>query len=123
MPGVLEPLIAKGLRSVILFGVIKPEEKDKHGSKSIDDDGPVIKSIQLLKEKFPDLFVICDVCLCPYTDHGHCGLICSESGEIKNEKSVQAISQVAFRYACAGADCVAPSDCMDGRIGVIKKRF
>ena len=87
-----------------------------------DQEGPVIKAIELLKSKFPDLFIICDVCLCPYTDHGHCGFIDSE-GNIKNKKSVIAIGEISKRYAFAGADCIAPSDCMDGRIGYIKNLF
>jgi len=96
LPSVIQPLIEKGLRSVILFGVIKPEEKDSKGSKAVDWEGPVIQAIKILKSNFPDLFVICDVCLCPYTDHGHCGYICSETGEIKNEKSVKAIGEIAL---------------------------
>lgn len=113
-------LVAKGLRSVILFGVpLKPGAKDEVATAADDPDGPVIKAIKLLRKEFPDLYIICDVCLCEYTSHGHCGIL-YEDGTINREKSVQRIAAVAVNYAIAGAHCVAPSDMIDGRIREIK---
>lgn len=117
----LEPLVAKGLRSVILFGVIlKDGVKDEVGTAADDPDGPVIRAIKLIRERFPELYVICDVCLCEYTSHAHCGVL-HEDGSLKREESVLRIGAVAVNYARAGAHCVAPSDMMDGRIKDIKR--
>lgn len=119
----LEPLVAKGLRSVILFGVpLHPDAKDALGTAADDPDGPVIKSIQLIRRQFPELFVIADVCLCEYTSHGHCGIL-REDGSLNNPMSVERISDVAMAYASAGAHCVAPSDMNDGRIRAIKLKL
>ncbi|KAI5957636.1 HEM2 [Candida theae] len=116
----VESLVKKGLRAVILFGVpLKPGVKDEVGTAADDPDGPVIASIKLLKSNFPDLFIMCDVCLCEYTSHGHCGIL-NEDGSLKPEPSVKRIAAVAVNYAKAGANCVAPSDMMDGRIKDIK---
>lgn len=115
------PLVAKGLRSVILFGVIlKKGAKDEVGTAADDPDGPVIRAVKLLRQKFPELYIICDVCLCEFTDHGHCGIL-HEDGTLKREQSVLRIASVAVNYAKAGAHCVAPSDMMDGRIKDIKR--
>ncbi|KAF8005269.1 porphobilinogen synthase [Metschnikowia aff. pulcherrima] len=115
------PLVEKGLRAVILFGVIlQPGAKDEEGTPADDPNGPVIRAIRLLKQKFPDLYILCDVCLCEYTSHGHCGIL-HEDGTLKREKSVLRIGAVAVAYAKAGANCVAPSDMMDGRIREIKR--
>lgn len=118
----LSPLVAKGLRSVILFGIpeVKRSAKDGRGSIADDPEGPVIQAIKLLRKEFPDLYVACDVCLCEYTDHGHCGVL-HEDGTINNVPSVQRLAEVAVNYARAGAHCVAPSDMMDGRIKAIKQ--
>lgn len=116
----VRPLVAKGLRAVILFGVILKEGvKDPEGTAADDPNGPVIQSIKLLKENFPSLFIMCDVCLCEYTSHGHCGIL-NDDGLLKREPSVLRIGAVAVNYAKAGANCVAPSDMMDGRIKEIK---
>ncbi|KAF3936463.1 hypothetical protein ABW19_dt0207225 [Dactylella cylindrospora] len=116
----LTPLVAKGLKSVILFGVpLAPDAKDSCGTSADDPNGPVIKAIGILKEAFPELFIVCDVCLCEYTSHGHCGIL-REDGTLENAESVKRISEVAVNYARAGAHCVAPSDMMDGRIKGIK---
>ncbi|CDO95752.1 unnamed protein product [Kluyveromyces dobzhanskii CBS 2104] len=113
-------LVAKGLRSVILFGVpLKAGAKDNVATSADDPEGPVIQAIKLLRKEFPDLYIICDVCLCEYTSHGHCGVL-YEDGTINREKSVQRIAAVAVNYAIAGAHCVAPSDMIDGRIREIK---
>jgi porphobilinogen synthase len=114
-------LVKKGLSSVILFGVLLNESsKDAEGSAADDPEGPVIQAIKALKENFPDLYVMCDVCLCEYTSHGHCGVL-YEDGSINTEISVRRIAAVAVNYAKAGADSVAPSDMIDGRIKAIKK--
>ncbi|BFZ59883.1 Aminolevulinate dehydratase [Saitoella coloradoensis] len=116
----LEPLYKKGLASVILFGVpLAPEAKDPYGTSADDPNGPVMQAITLLKKHFPNLFIACDVCLCEYTSHGHCGIL-HEDGTINNPPSVKRIAEVACNYAKQGADCVAPSDMMDGRIKAIK---
>lgn len=114
-------LIKKGLTSVILFGVLTDDKlKDSVGTAADDPNGPVIKSIKLLKENFPDLYIMCDVCLCEYTDHGHCGIL-YEDGSINTSKSVCRIAAVAVNYAKAGANSIAPSDMIDGRIKAIKR--
>ncbi len=119
----LEPLIRKGLRSVILFGVpIVPGAKDALGTAADDPRGPVIASIRLLRARFPNLFIVADVCLCEYTSHGHCGIL-RDDGTLNNTLSVDRISDVAIAYAEAGAHCVAPSDMNDGRIRAIKLKL
>lgn len=113
-------LVAKGLRSVILFGVpLTPGAKDPVATSADDPNGPVIQAIKLLKGEFPDLFIMCDVCLCEYTSHGHCGVL-YEDGSLNQQQSVRRIAAIAVNYAKAGADCVAPSDMNDGRIKDIK---
>ncbi|KAI7945077.1 hypothetical protein MJO28_010772 [Puccinia striiformis f. sp. tritici] len=122
LEGFIRPFVEKGLRSVMLFGVPMNCQKDAVGTPADDENGPTISAIRLLKEKFPSLFVAADVCLCEYTDHGHCGFAPGQSGgEIDTPASVARIAAVALSYARAGADCVAPSDMMDGRIGAIKQ--
>ena len=119
----LEPLIRKGLRSVILFGVpLTPGTKDALGTAADDPKGPVIQSIRLLRARFPNLYIVADVCLCEYTSHGHCGIL-REDGSLNNNLSVDRISDVAMAYAEAGAHCVAPSDMNDGRIRAIKLKL
>lgn len=119
----LEPLIRKGLRSVILFGVpLTPGTKDALGTAADDPKGPVIQSIRLLRARFPSLYIVADVCLCEYTSHGHCGIL-REDGSLNNSLSVDRISDVAMAYAEAGAHCVAPSDMNDGRIRAIKLKL
>jgi len=119
----VEPLVAKGLRSVILFGVpLAPGAKDALGTAADDPKGPVIQAIKLLRRRFRDLFIVADVCLCEYTSHGHCGIL-REDGSLNNAMSVDRISDVAMAYAEAGAHCVAPSDMNDGRIRAIKLKL
>ncbi|KAL8859531.1 MAG: hypothetical protein Q9178_003930 [Gyalolechia marmorata] len=119
----LAPLVRKGLRSVILFGVpTAPNTKDALGTPADDPDGPVIQTIRLLRSKFPSLFIVADVCLCEYTSHGHCGIL-RDDGSLNNALSVDRISDVALAYAHAGAHCVAPSDMNDGRIKAIKLKL
>ncbi|TFK73946.1 tetrapyrrole biosynthesis, porphobilinogen synthase [Pluteus cervinus] len=116
----LAPLVKKGLSSVILFGVPVNAVKDGRGTLADDPNGPVILAIKKIRELFPSIYIACDVCLCEYTDHGHCGYL-NADGTIHTEPSVARIAEVALNYAKAGAHCVAPSDMMDGRIKSIKR--
>jgi porphobilinogen synthase len=119
----LDPLVRKGLKSVILFGVpVAQGVKDSVGTAADDSKGPVIQAIKLLRRRFRDLFITADVCLCEYTSHGHCGIL-REDGSLNNAMSVERISDVAVQYALAGAHCVAPSDMNDGRIRAIKLKL
>ncbi|ORX56405.1 delta-aminolevulinic acid dehydratase [Hesseltinella vesiculosa] len=117
----LAPLVKKGLKSVILFGVpLKDGVKNPEGTNAEDPNGPVIQGVKLIRQAFPEVFVACDVCLCEYTSHGHCGIL-REDGTLNNPLSIQRMKEVAVAYAKAGAHCVAPSDMMDQRIGAIKE--
>lgn len=119
----LAPLVHKGLRSVILFGVpMASGAKDALGTAADDPQGPVIQAIRILRARFPTLFIVADVCLCEYTSHGHCGILRTD-GSLNNQLSVDRISDVAIAYAEAGAHCVAPSDMNDGRIRAIKLKL
>ena len=110
--------LKNGVRSVMLFGV--PEHKDGGASAAFDKKGEVPAAVRLLKQNFgDDLCVMTDVCLCPYTDHGHCGFVDGE--EVVNDRSVMALATMATVLAEAGSDFVCPSDMMDGRIGVIRR--
>ncbi len=106
----------EGVRAVILFGI--PARKDASGSEAWDDDAAVQRSIRALKDAFPDLVVITDVCLCEYTDHGHCGLI--RDGEVLNDPTLELLARASVSHVRSGADMVAPSDMMDGRVGAIR---
>jgi porphobilinogen synthase len=101
---------------VLLFGL--PDSKDAAGSGAADPEGPVPSAVRALKREAPDLLVVTDVCLCEYTSHGHCGLI--EDGEVANDSTVEELARAALSHAAAGADIVAPSDMMDGRVGRIR---
>jgi porphobilinogen synthase len=105
-----------GVRSVILFGL--PEKKDAMGSGAHDNNGIVQRAIRELKDKAPDMTVITDVCLCEYTDHGHCG--CLTGHEVDNDATLELLARTALSHARAGADMVAPSDMMDGRVSEIR---
>jgi porphobilinogen synthase len=107
---------AAGIGAVILFGI--PSAKDEFGTGAYDDEGVVQLAVRALKEAHPDLVVITDVCLCEYTSHGHCGVV--RDGEVDNDLSVELLAKTAISHAEAGADVVAPSDMMDGRIGAIR---
>lgn len=106
-----------GLPAVILFGL--PEKKDPLGTRAYAKDGIVQKAVRAVKDKCPDIMVITDVCLCQYTDHGHCGLV--DKGIIDNDGSLDLLAKTALSHAEAGADMVAPSDMMDGRVGMIRE--
>ncbi|CAG9783328.1 unnamed protein product [Diatraea saccharalis] len=116
----LKDLVAKGLKSILIFGIVETLEKDAIGSSADTPENPVIKALPRLREAFPDLLLACDVCLCPYTSHGHCGLL-SANGAIDHGASTKRIAEVALAYAKAGAHIVAPSDMMDNRIKAIKE--
>ncbi|XP_069694053.1 delta-aminolevulinic acid dehydratase-like [Periplaneta americana] len=116
----LKPLVSKGLKSVLLFGVEHDISKDGIGSYADSPRNPVVLAVPRIRKHFPELIIACDVCLCAYTNHGHCGIV-DNDGIINNEASIKRIAQVALAYAKAGAHIVAPSDMMDGRIGAIKK--
>lgn len=107
-----------GIPAVILFGI--PAHKDAAGTEGYDPDGIVPQAIRAIKKEVPELLVWADVCLCEYTDHGHCGLL-TPSGEVDNDSTVPLLAQASLVYAQAGADAVAPSDMMDGRIGAVRE--
>ena len=107
---------ADGVPGVLLFGL--PETKDSVGSAAYDPEAPVQSAVRALKRELPDLLVVTDVCLCEYTSHGHCGILVDE--EIANDTTVEQLARAALSHAAAGADIVAPSDMMDGRIGRIR---
>lgn len=113
----MDRVVDAGILSVLLFGI--PEHKDAVGSGAYDDNGIVQKAIRLIKKDYPEMVVIADVCLCEYTDHGHCGLICN--GEILNDETLPLLAKSAVSYAKAGADIVAPSDMMDKRVEAIRE--
>ncbi|TDO92157.1 porphobilinogen synthase [Halanaerobium saccharolyticum] len=113
----VERLIDLGIRAVILFGL--PEYKDAEGSSAWQQDGIVQEAVRSLKNKFPELLVITDLCLCQYTDHGHCGIL--ESGKVKNDATLSRLARTAVSHAEAGADMIAPSDMMDGRVAKIRQ--
>jgi porphobilinogen synthase len=106
-----------GIPAVLLFGL--PESKDEVGSQAYDPDGIVQVAIRELKERCPELIVIADLCLCEYTSHGHCGVI--EGGEVNNDATLELLNHTAIAQAEAGADIIAPSDMMDGRIGSVRR--
>src|SRR6195256_3162022 len=129
MPGVQRLSIAEavkeageatrlGLGAVLLFGL--PAEKDREGSAAWDEEGIVQLSTRAIKQAHPELLVVTDVCLCEYTEHGHCGVL-ADDGQVDNDASVELLARTAVSHARAGADLVAPSDMMDGRVGAIRE--
>eukprot|EP01134_Creolimax_fragrantissima_P000654 CFRG0654T1 len=114
------PFVKKGLKSVILFGVVDSSKKDDWGTYADDAANPVMLAIPVLRKTFPDLLVIVDVCLCPYSSTGHCGVF-KEDGAIDNAPSIQRLADISVNYAKAGAQVVAPSDMLDNRIGAIRQ--
>jgi porphobilinogen synthase len=128
MPGVFQTSVDELLRDaeaamqarlggVLLFGI--PDTKDATGSAGWDPHGPVQEAVRAIKREFPSLLVVTDVCMCEYTDHGHCGLLTS-SGEVDNDATLTLLAREALSHAEAGADIVAPSDMMDGRVGFLR---
>ncbi len=109
-------LTSLGIGSILLFGI--PAEKDEVGTGAYADDGIIQKAVRAIKASFPDMLVITDVCLCEYTSHGHCGVV--EGGYVNNDKTLELLVKEAVSHARCGADIIAPSDMMDGRIGAVR---
>ena len=108
-----------GVSSVMLFGI--PEHKDEVGSQAWAEDGVVQRALRVAKKDFPNLYMITDVCMCEYTSHGHCGMLCGH--DVDNDKTLELLSKTALSQVQAGADMVAPSDMMDGRVAAIRDRL
>ena len=117
LPQVLEETASLGIPGVLLFGI--PDEKDPVGLQAYAEEGIVQKAVRAIKRSHPDLLVITDVCLCEYTSHGHCGVVTPE-GCLLNDPTLELLQRTAVSHAAAGADIVAPSDMMDGRVGAIR---
>ncbi|MBN1627473.1 MAG: porphobilinogen synthase [Deltaproteobacteria bacterium] len=115
----IDEIRSLGIPAVLLFGL--PEKKDPVGSYAYKEDEAVQRSVSLIKDKFPDMVIITDVCLCEYTDHGHCGII--KDGQVDNDSTLEALSRTALSHAKAGSDFVAPSDMMDGRVEAIRSEL
>jgi porphobilinogen synthase len=113
----VEELVRLGVMAVILFGI--PEEKDEQASSAWEEHGIVQTALRALRSRFPELVLMTDVCLCEYTSHGHCGVIVD--GEVHNDQSLELLARTAVSHVEAGADVVAPSDMMDGRVGAIRE--
>ena len=113
----LDKLTEAGVRSILLFGI--PEHKDEIGSSAWAEDGAVQRTLHKAKAKYPDLFLITDVCMCEYTSHGHCGKLCGQ--EVENDATLELLAKEALSHVRAGADMVAPSDMMDGRVRAIRE--
>ncbi len=116
LPDALKEIVSVGVKSILFFGI--PKEKDETGSGAYDDNGIVQRAVRLTKEIYPDLIVITDICLCEYTSHGHCGIL--ENNVVSNDQTLPLLAKAAISCARAGADIIAPSDMMDGRVGVIR---
>ncbi len=117
LPAEIDEIESLGIPAVILFGV--PEAKDEAGSGAYADEGIIQQAIRTIKAHEPEMFVITDVCMCEYTSHGHCGVL-DAHGEVMNDVTLELLAQTAVSHAEAGADMVAPSDMMDGRVGAIR---
>lgn len=112
----LDKVIKSGIKALLIFGI--PKNKDEKGSEAYNDNGVTQSAIRTIKEKVPDMLIIADVCLCEYTSHGHCGLICGH--EILNDETLELLGKMSVSLAKAGADIIAPSDMMDGRVEYIR---
>ena len=117
LPYKLEQLSKAGVGSVMFFGI--PDHKDEVGSGAYDPEGIVQRALRIAKEKFPELYYVTDVCMCEYTSHGHCGVLCGH--DVDNDKTLDLLAKTALSHVEAGADMVAPSDMMDGRVGAIRE--
>lgn len=113
---ILDEVVSNGILGVLIFGI--PSHKDECGSEAYNDDGITQKAIRYIKKEYPNLLVIADVCLCEYTSHGHCGLV--HDGKILNDETLPLLCKMAVSTAKAGADIIAPSDMMDGRVSAIR---
>ena len=117
LPYELERLQKAGVSNIMLFGI--PDHKDEVGSGAYDENGIVQKALREAKKQFPDLYYITDVCMCEYTSHGHCGVLCGH--EVENDATLELLAKTALSHVEAGADMVAPSDMMDGRVRAIRE--
>ena len=115
----LESCVIVGVKSILLFGI--PDSKDEMATSAYDDDGIVQRAVRSIKAKFPALCVITDVCLCEYMSHGHCGIV--KDGDVDNDPTLELLAKTALSHARAGADMVAPSDMMDGRVAAIRAKL
>ena len=115
----MKRVMASGISSIMIFGV--PDEKDECGSQAYNPAGITQRGIREIKEKFPEIFIIADVCLCEYTSHGHCGLV--RGTEIINDETLELLAMAALTLVEAGADMIAPSDMMDGRVAAIREKL
>jgi len=113
-----QEVLELGIPAVLLFGI--PAYKDEKGSSAYDDNEAVQRAIRAIKENYPQLLVIPDLCMCEYTSHGHCGIL-DETGNVLNDETIAVLAKIALSYARAGADMVAPSDMMDGRVAAIRE--
>ncbi|MDU5106958.1 porphobilinogen synthase [Clostridium sp.] len=117
LPEIIKEVEENNIKGIILFGI--PNHKDDCGSESYNDNGIVQQAIRKVREISKDLYIIADVCMCQYTSHGHCGIL--NGNEVDNDKTIEVLGKIALSYAKAGANMVAPSDMMDGRIGYIRE--
>jgi porphobilinogen synthase len=117
LPREAEELTGLGVKAVLLFGI--PDAKDEEGSGAWEEDGVVQQALRSLRQRFPELLLLTDVCLCEYTSHGHCGVI--RDGDVDNDASLELIARTAVSHVEGGADAVCPSDMMDGRVGAIRE--
>lgn len=117
LPEILDEVVSLNIKSVLLFGI--PAHKDEVGSSAYDPHGVIQEAITFIKNRYPSLLVVADICLCEYTSHGHCGLV--KEGKILNDETLPLLAKMAITTAQAGADIIAPSDMMDGRIGYIRE--
>lgn len=115
----LEQVVELNIPGVLVFGVLEEKDKDAVGSNAYSDEGIVQQAVRAIKERYPQLMVITDVCLCEFTNHGHCGLI--KGQDVDNDKTLELLAKTAVSHARAGADMVAPSDMMDGRVAAIRQ--
>jgi porphobilinogen synthase len=117
----LADTLALGINKILLFGVIPEEEKDERGSAAYKPDNIISEAVRAIKAQFPQTVVFTDICLCEYTSHGHCGLLCN--CDVDNDSTLPLLAEMAYQHAVAGADFVAPSAMMDGQIEAIRQRF
>ncbi len=113
----LEKVLQSGVKSILLFGI--PDHKDEIGSSAWDPNGIIQKAVHYIKKRYPQLYIITDVCMCEYTSHGHCGILCGR--DVDNDKTLEVLAKIALSHVQAGADMVAPSDMMDGRVRRIRE--
>lgn len=119
LPYKLEQLEKAGVSSIMLFGI--PDHKDEIGSGAYAQDGIVQKALRSAKERFPEMYYVTDVCMCEYTSHGHCGVLCGH--DVDNDKTLELLAKTALSHVQAGSDMIAPSDMMDGRVAAIRKEL